>query len=82
MFDIYYNFYLQDVSEEEQIKRQPLLNGEENVAEAASHKEATPSKLEDIKENSTKTDIVNSGQDGLQGSKFVLTPDYIQQSKQ
>ncbi|CAB3236349.1 unnamed protein product [Arctia plantaginis] len=70
----------QDVSEEEQIKRQPLLNGEENVAEAASHKEATPSKLEDIKENSTKTDIVNSGQDGLQNSKFVLTPDYIQQT--
>ncbi|XP_075969552.1 nucleosome-remodeling factor subunit NURF301 E(bx) isoform X2 [Anticarsia gemmatalis] len=70
----------QDVSDEDQIKRQPLLNGEENVAEAASHKEATPSKLEDIKENSTKTDIVNSGQDGLQSSKFVLTPDYIQQT--
>lgn len=70
----------QDVSGDDQIKRQPLLNGEENVAEAASHKEATPSKLEDIKENSTKTDIVNSGQDGLQNNKFILTPDYIQQT--
>lgn len=57
------------------------MNGEENVAEAASHKEATPSKLEDIKENNTKTDIINSATDVLQSNKFVLTPDYIQQSK-
>lgn len=57
------------------------MNGEENVAEAASHKEATPSKPEDIKENNTKTDIINSGPDVLQSNKFVLTPDYIQQSK-
>ncbi|KAL0842047.1 hypothetical protein ABMA28_014249 [Loxostege sticticalis] len=70
----------QDVSDEDQTKRQPLLNGEENVAEAASHKEATPSKPEDIKENNTKTDIVNSSQDGVQSNKFVLTPDYIQQT--
>lgn len=51
------------------------------MAEAASHKEATPSKLEDIKDNNTKTDIVNSVQEGIQSNKFVLTPDYIQQSK-
>ncbi|XP_035437164.2 nucleosome-remodeling factor subunit NURF301 isoform X1 [Spodoptera frugiperda] len=70
----------QDASEEDQIKRQTLLNGEENVAEAASHKEATPSKLEDIKENNTKTDIINSATDVLQSNKFVLTPDYIQQT--
>ncbi|XP_028161986.1 nucleosome-remodeling factor subunit NURF301 [Ostrinia furnacalis] len=70
----------QDVSDEDQSKRQPLLNGEENVAEAASHKEATPSKPEDIKENNTKTDIVNSNQEGVQSNKFVLTPDYIQQT--
>ncbi|KAJ8725630.1 hypothetical protein PYW08_003813 [Mythimna loreyi] len=70
----------QEVSEEDQIKRQTLLNGEENVAEAASHKEATPSKPEDIKENITKTDIINSGPDVLQSNKFVLTPDYIQQT--
>ncbi|KAJ0180501.1 hypothetical protein K1T71_003905 [Dendrolimus kikuchii] len=70
----------QEVNEEVQVKRQPLLNGEENVAEAVSHKEATPSKPEDIKENSTKTDIVNSTQDGIQGNKFILTPDYIQQT--
>nr|XP_049695571.1 nucleosome-remodeling factor subunit NURF301 isoform X2 [Helicoverpa armigera] len=70
----------QDVSEEDQLKRQKLMNGEENVAEAASHQEATPSKLEDVKENNTKTDIINSGPDVLQSNKFVLTPDYIQQT--
>lgn len=58
------------------------MNGEDNVAEAVSHTEATPSKPEDIQANSTKTDIVNSLQAGvLQGNKFILTPDYIQQSK-
>lgn len=57
------------------------MNGEDNVADAAVHKEATPFKQEDIKENSTKTDLVNANQDRLQSNKFVLTPDYIQQSK-
>lgn len=61
-------------------KRQALLNGEDNVADAAVHKEATPFKQEDIKENSTKTDLVNANQDRLQSNKFVLTPDYIQQT--
>ncbi|XP_049867331.1 nucleosome-remodeling factor subunit NURF301 [Pectinophora gossypiella] len=71
----------QDANEEDDIKQQqPLVNGEDVVAEAASHKEATPAKPEDIRENSTKTDIVNSAQDGLQSNKFVLTPDYIQQT--
>lgn len=52
------------------------------MAEAASHKEATPAKPEDIQENSTKTDIVNSASGAeLQKNKFVLTPDYIQQSE-
>ncbi|KAL4705133.1 hypothetical protein ACJJTC_018704 [Scirpophaga incertulas] len=67
----------QDVNEDDQIKRKPILNGEDIVAEAASHKEATPSKPEDIHENITKTDIINSTKDG---NKFVLTPDYIQQT--
>ncbi|CAG9783721.1 unnamed protein product [Diatraea saccharalis] len=70
----------QDINEEASIKHQPLLNGEDKVAEAASHKEAIPSKLEDIRENNTKTDIINSAQDGIQSNKFVLTPDYIQQT--
>ncbi|XP_072944153.1 nucleosome-remodeling factor subunit NURF301 [Epargyreus clarus] len=71
----------QDTSEEDQIKRQSLVNGEDHVAEAVSHKEAIPSKPEDIQENNTKTDIVNSGREGVQqGNKFVLTPDYIQQT--
>lgn len=70
----------QEVDENVQVQRQVLLNGEENVAEAASHKEATPSKPEDIKENSTKTDIVNSTKDGILSNKFILTPDYIQQT--
>ncbi|XP_068630011.1 nucleosome-remodeling factor subunit NURF301 isoform X2 [Battus philenor] len=70
----------QEGNDEDQTKRQTLVNGEDNVAEAASHKEAIPSKLEDIKENNTKTDIVNSGVDGVHGNKFVLTPDYIQQT--
>lgn len=46
-----------------------------------SHKEAMPSKPEDIPGNNTKTDIVNSGHEGPQSNKFVLTPDYIQQSE-
>lgn len=57
------------------------MNGEDKVAVAASHKEAMPSKPEDIPENNTKTDIVNSVHDGVQANKFILTPDYIQQSK-
>ena len=57
------------------------MNGEDAVAEAASHKQATPVKPEDIQENSTKTDIINAGQEEIQNNKFVLTPDYIQQSK-
>ncbi|CAH2074013.1 unnamed protein product, partial [Iphiclides podalirius] len=71
----------QEGIEEDQTKRQSLVNGEDIVAEAASHKEAIPSKPEDIHENNTKTDIINSGRDGVQaGNKFVLTPDYIQQT--
>lgn len=35
---------------------------------------------EDI-ENSIKTSIINTAQDGVQGNKFVVTPDYIQQSE-
>ncbi|XP_041977903.1 nucleosome-remodeling factor subunit NURF301 [Aricia agestis] len=69
----------QEASEEEK-KRQSLLNGEENVAEAASCKEAIPSKPEDIQGNITKTDIVNSALENKQNNKFVLTPDYIQQT--
>lgn len=74
-------FHFQDNNEEDQAKRQPLVNGEDAVAEAASHKEATPAKPDDVQENSTKTDIVNSAPDELQNNKFVLTPDYIQQSE-
>ncbi|CAH2086513.1 unnamed protein product [Euphydryas editha] len=70
----------QDSKAEDKIKRQPLFNGEDHVAEAVSHKEAIPSKPEDIPENNTKTDIINSGHDGAQSNKFVLTPDYIQQT--
>lgn len=40
-----------------------------------------PSKPEDIQGNNTKTDIVNSVNEGSQSNKFVLTPDYIQQSE-
>lgn len=57
------------------------MNGEDHVAEAKSQKEAIPSKPEDIPENNTKTDIVNAIHEGNHANKFVLTPDYIQQSK-
>ncbi|XP_026495038.2 nucleosome-remodeling factor subunit NURF301 [Vanessa tameamea] len=70
----------QDSKADDKIKRQPLFNGEDHVAEAVSHKEAIPSKPEDIPENNTKTDIINSGHDRAQSNKFVLTPDYIQQT--
>ncbi|XP_063359454.1 nucleosome-remodeling factor subunit NURF301 [Cydia amplana] len=70
----------QDANEED-IKREPLVNGEDSVAEATSHKEATPAKPEDITQNNTKTDIVNSNPEVIvQSNKFVLTPDYIQQT--
>ncbi|KPJ15071.1 hypothetical protein RR48_09098 [Papilio machaon] len=70
----------QEGNEEDRTKRQSLVNGEDKVAVAASHKEAMPSKPEDIPENNTKTDIVNSVHDGVQANKFILTPDYIQQT--
>ncbi|KAJ2952773.1 hypothetical protein O0L34_g7133 [Tuta absoluta] len=72
----------QEVTEENEIKSQPLVNGEDAVAEAGGHKEAAPAKPEDIRDSSTKTDIINSDHEGVdaQGNKFVLTPDYIQQT--
>lgn len=63
-------------NEQDTQAQRPLVNGEDNVAGAVSQKEATPSKPEDNQANSIKTDIVNS----LQDNKFVLTPDYIQQT--
>ncbi|CAH2259231.1 nucleosome-remodeling factor subunit NURF301 [Pararge aegeria] len=68
-------------ADDKKIQRPPLLNGEDHVAEAVSQKEAIPSKLEDISENNTKTDIVNAVHGGNHShNKFVLTPDYIQQT--
>ncbi|VVD05225.1 unnamed protein product [Leptidea sinapis] len=64
----------QEVNEEERLKC--FVNGEDKVA-VASNKEAIPSKPEDIQGNNTKTDIVNAVRDA---KKFVLTPDYIQQT--
>ncbi|XP_061383431.1 nucleosome-remodeling factor subunit NURF301 isoform X4 [Danaus plexippus] len=69
----------QDSKADDKVKRQ-LLNGEDHVAEAVSHKEAIPSKPEDISQNNTKTDIVNQTNDVNQSNKFILTPDYIQQT--
>lgn len=63
----------QGVNEEEQLKNQPLLNGDD--------KEINCHKTEEIKGNNNKADIVNSTQEGVPGNKFVLTPDYIQQSE-
>ncbi|XP_045520009.1 nucleosome-remodeling factor subunit NURF301 isoform X1 [Pieris brassicae] len=68
----------QETNDEDRLKRS-LVNGEDNVAVAASSKEAVPSKPEDILGNITKTDIVNS-QDETLNNKFILTPDYIQQT--
>ncbi|KAI5633082.1 PHD-finger domain-containing protein [Phthorimaea operculella] len=72
----------QEVTEENEIKTRPLVNGEDAVAEAGAHREAAPAKPEDIRDSSTKTDIINSDQEGVdaQGNKFVITPDYIQQT--
>nr|XP_034840271.1 nucleosome-remodeling factor subunit NURF301 [Maniola hyperantus] len=67
-------------ADDKKIQRPPLLNGEDHVAEAVSQKEAIPSKPEDIPENNTKTDIVNAVHEGNLNKKFVLTPDYIQQT--
>ncbi|XP_053625011.1 nucleosome-remodeling factor subunit NURF301 [Plodia interpunctella] len=64
----------QDVSEEDQIKQtSPLVNGE--------NKETVSSKPEDVQQNNNKPDIIKVGPEGIvQSNKFVLTPDYIQQT--
>ncbi|XP_060810725.1 nucleosome-remodeling factor subunit NURF301 [Amyelois transitella] len=64
----------QVVTEEDQTKQTtPLLNGE--------NKETISSKPEELQDNNNKPDILKMGQEGIaQTNKFVLTPDYIQQT--
>ncbi|CAK1552071.1 unnamed protein product [Leptosia nina] len=69
----------QETVEDDMVKRPLLVNGEDNIAVAHCIKEAMPSKPADMPGNNTKTDIINA-QDDVQNNKFILTPDYIQQT--
>ncbi|XP_059054430.1 nucleosome-remodeling factor subunit NURF301 [Achroia grisella] len=62
----------QDVNEEEKLKNAPLLNGDDKVISC--------SKTEETKGSNNKSDIINTNPEGVHANKFVLTPDYIQQT--